>query len=672
MTVPIVSGAVPTTQVLRPSYRDGQYLSAADFDASLAYHRRALGRHELGGHLWGLVTGLWLEEVPDPSDATLVDVFLTPGLAVDGHGRQIVSFRRQPLDAVLFDAFVDQAHRSVWIEFEQVLTSPSGPGYTECGEGGPTRVAESFRLVVDPVVTAADVLVDGVVAVPEPLAGATIHADTSVPHQELPIEPPLARWLVRLGSVRWDGGVRRCRPAGDRLHEGRRYTGVVAADVLAPAGTLRLAPRTSPSDPDAAEFARVEGRLRVSGRINAEQQLWMEGDPIRFTLDAGAGDTDVPMTLVRDAGIAPVTHRLRLGVGKAPDATSAFSIGTEADAGTADPVVEVRMDGRVRVPRGPVDLGELAHREKLELHGAGYGIGTQPDTVYLRSPGRFAWFTGGKHSDIALAPGTGGALRLTLDERGALQFGTTVQQMLNLWSTSYGIGVQDGTLYARSGADFCWFRGGTHADTRSSPGGGTLAMKLDETGRLSVFGSASTTGDLVVGSGANARVRTRHVDGKAMGVDTADHLYLQWDTARNVVVGGAAESWLDVHGGLTVRRAGVESVHTIVKVITRNLTVANGFDGTRGRPGAWTASFAGELDEVYTVFATVTGFSSVGTSMEDNPARTDVPVLSAWVKVEGFSSAGAFGHAFCAQADAALENNNSTAITVVAVGRRLA
>lgn len=672
MSVSVVSTTASTGEAVRPVYRDGQYLSAADFDLALDYPRRALGRHELGSHTWGLVVGLELEEVPDPSDPTLADVFLTPGMAVDGYGRQIVSFARIPIDTSLFDAFTDQAHRSVWIEFDETLAQSLGTGYDDCNSLEPNRAVESFRLLVDPLSTTTDVLVNGVVAVAEPAAGATIPADTSAPFQELPSEPPLARWPLRLGSLRWDGGVRRFRPAGNRLLEQRRYTSVVAAEVLAPAKTLRIAPRMAFADEDAADFVEVDGRVRVHGRINAEKEVWLEGDPLRFTLDNGGGDTEVPMTLVRDGGSGSVTHRLRLDLGLTAKADTALSIGTQADAASPNPVAEVRMDGRVRIPLGPLDMADLAHREKIELHGPKWGVGTQPDTWYARSPKQFAWFKDGDHKDTALDPGTGGTLLLELDGDGTLQFGATTQQMLNLWGTAYGIGVQDWTLYSRSNADFCWFRGGVHNNTRGSAGGGTVAMKLDANSKLSVFGAASTTGDLTVGSGGDAIVHTRHLRGKQSGADGSDHLYLQWAVAKNVVIGGGGTTAsLDVTGGLTVRQPGVDAIDTVVKVVKRELTVVNAFDGLTGSPKAWNASWVGELDEVYTVFATVSGFSTVGETMQDDPTRSDVPCISAWVKLDGFDSTHAWGHAFCAQVNRTQENNNSTAITVVAIGRKL-
>jgi hypothetical protein len=71
-------------------------------------------------------------------------------------------------------------------------------------------------------------------------------------------------------------------------------------------------------------------------------------------------------------------------------------------------------------------------------------------------------------------------------------FGAQTRQMLNLWETRYGIGVQPGTLYFRAdnfttSGGFAWFKGGSHVDAVKDPGpGGELLMSLDNNG-LTVF-----------------------------------------------------------------------------------------------------------------------------------------------------------------------------------------
>ena len=78
-----------------------------------------------------------------------------------------------------------------------------------------------------------------------------------------------------------------------------------------------------------------------------------------------------------------------------------------------------------------------------------------------------------------------------------LFFGSQARQMLNLWDTQYGVGVQANTQYNRSYAGFAWYKGGTHDDTPWDPGaGGTMLMWLDSGGSLHV---TATSGNAVRG-----------------------------------------------------------------------------------------------------------------------------------------------------------------------------
>jgi trimeric autotransporter adhesin len=67
--------------------------------------------------------------------------------------------------------------------------------------------------------------------------------------------------------------------------------------------------------------------------------------------------------------------------------------------------------------------------------------------------------------------------------------GLQTRQMLNLWSTNYGVGVQVSTLYFRAGGDnsyngFAWYRGGSHNDGRTNSGGGVTLMTLNNAGLI--------------------------------------------------------------------------------------------------------------------------------------------------------------------------------------------
>jgi hypothetical protein len=78
---------------------------------------------------------------------------------------------------------------------------------------------------------------------------------------------------------------------------------------------------------------------------------------------------------------------------------------------------------------------------------------------------------------------------------GNVNFGRQTRQMLNLWGTQYGIGIQSYTTYFRtdnSGANngFSWFSGGVHSDNQNDPGtGGAELMRLTVGTGLTVNGA---------------------------------------------------------------------------------------------------------------------------------------------------------------------------------------
>src|SRR3954470_6206332 len=76
-----------------------------------------------------------------------------------------------------------------------------------------------------------------------------------------------------------------------------------------------------------------------------------------------------------------------------------------------------------------------------------------------------------QYVDLML-PLTGGTLTgdLTIATPQALNFGQAVRQMLNLYATTYALGVQSTTLYQRSGGGFGWYKGGVHSATARDPG----------------------------------------------------------------------------------------------------------------------------------------------------------------------------------------------------------
>lgn len=75
----------------------------------------------------------------------------------------------------------------------------------------------------------------------------------------------------------------------------------------------------------------------------------------------------------------------------------------------------------------------------------------------------------------------------------SVRFGSQTRQMLNLFDSLYGIGVQANATYFRSHNHFAWFKDGVHADGTFDPGsGGLTLMTLGAAGNLSVTARSGT------------------------------------------------------------------------------------------------------------------------------------------------------------------------------------
>lgn len=75
---------------------------------------------------------------------------------------------------------------------------------------------------------------------------------------------------------------------------------------------------------------------------------------------------------------------------------------------------------------------------------------------------------------------------------GNLNFlsGAVTRQMVNLWGSAYGVGVQNNTEYFRTGGAFAWFRGGVHSATQFDPGaGGAIMAYLDSAANFVAYGA---------------------------------------------------------------------------------------------------------------------------------------------------------------------------------------
>ncbi|MBI5877233.1 MAG: hypothetical protein HZB53_06260 [Chloroflexi bacterium] len=548
-----------TNSIERPRYYQRQFLGAEDFQAEQSYHRDMRRRHNLAHHTWGIVTGLRLLQALKEGTTDEYDVFVQPGMAIDGYGREIVLLSPLKLDAAQFNFTAAVGYQEVWIGFRDQTALPPRFGYGLCAADDGSefdqsrRWQESGALFIAPEPGSAvppGVVIDGVEtepatpppydttkpeqAAPPPVKVRYVPEDSSAPFQELPSDEDAdPRWLIKLGSVNWDGQKSRfLKSTDERLNEDRRYIGAVAETLYAPAGGITLRHRARPLskqgtalvfDPDAQELAQIEGRLRVDGRLVARDDVFLWGGKLSFqTANGPAPNSDedkVPLWIRRRSSPDLTVNDVHIHLGNddsaaddKPSAKTRLTVGPNSGTGEKA-VLAVKANDHVEIVTGSLDFGAQT-RQMVNLWRTNYGLGVQSGTLYLRSDSEYRWYRGGKHADD-LNSSDNGVLQMRLDNQGRLHFGATVRQMLNLWQTSYGIGVQDSTLYFRTGADVCWFRGGVESPTRGDAGaGGSLLMKLNQAGTLSV------SGQLGVGVGAPA---TRlHVKGDRIRLESVD------------------------------------------------------------------------------------------------------------------------------------------------------
>lgn len=292
--------------IKRLNYYERQYLGARDFRDEQAYHTDMRRRHAIAHHSWGIVAGLELQQIAKEGSPDEKEVFVKPGMAVDGFGREIIILTAQKIDPSLFEGFGDDTHYEVWIAHDERNVDPPANGYGSCDvENQYARVVESFKIHIGPQNPLHDPIeVDGTSVTPP-----TIPWDESVPYQELPDVSTNSEWLVRLGSVRWNG-TKLIETTAERLKEHRRYIGSIASEIGTPAGTLLIRDRALPSPLPAVSkgvAVKVEGSLDVERKLNANR------------------DAEVKNNLIVDG---------KLGVGTTtPEAKAQFMGGTDATLG---------------------------------------------------------------------------------------------------------------------------------------------------------------------------------------------------------------------------------------------------------------------------------------------------------------------------------------------------
>lgn len=504
----------------RLNYYQFQYVGAEDFRDQQAYHRDMRRRHNLGPHTWGIVCGAEIREVDREGDAPFVDIQVTPGIVVDGFGREIVLLEPVRIDPELFAAYATDRHLELWIGYDELAARTATGGFAPCTDASAyARLVETYRFVVGSrgPVGASDawrqsLIVGGKPALPAATATPSDPIepdDASLPYQDFPDLERGALWLVQLGWVHWDGTVLKFRKAAseEKRKEGRRYAGFVGGSLLTDGPLLRIGRRRRPADVEASPFATLEGRLVVEGTMAARKNVNIEGGRLQL-LASGGIDENRPLWLSRIGASVGSGADLRIHIGDNPDAHTRLTVGpgpSPTAPATEKVVFAVAGDDKVHIPTGELRFGDGA-RTLVDLgpdSGATAGqnaIGRQGSSVYHRSQGGHFWYLAGVHAPNDGDPGAGGAQQLALTAGGTLRFAAPFRTMVEaevVAGETYAVGAQDKVLYARSQNSFAWYRRGAHDSNYLNPGGGAVAMTLDAANELSVRGNVRAGGKVI-------------------------------------------------------------------------------------------------------------------------------------------------------------------------------
>lgn len=358
-----------------------QYLGAQDFEDQQAYHRDMRRRHNLAHHLWGIVTGMELKEV---SQGDELDVYISPGMAVDGYGREIILLHPYKLDPGEFKAYRKKQYCSIWLEYSEEYVP--GPGYEQCDNAGQLgRIRETYTVDIDTVVIEPgkgyhdDITVDGEVIKPSADPKTPFDENASVSYQQFPDETSnTSSWRIPLGRVMWDGTK---FLKSDSLYDGRRYIGGLLSEILTPSTELIIrdykssapAPRETVDLPDSLvvtvqgelqveRLLTAKGELQVEGLLTAKNDVLIQGGMLDFCDDVCKKEDQHLFTLKRNTRKDGKDLQLQIGTEKGGNNhfvvsrgadTDQFAVFTVADNGFAhlegplELVQDLRMRGGV-------------------------------------------------------------------------------------------------------------------------------------------------------------------------------------------------------------------------------------------------------------------------------------------------------------------------------------
>jgi hypothetical protein len=454
----------------RPIFFEGQYLGAEDLTALVKYFRTQDARQILGHHTWGMAIGLDLVEIKAP-DETL-EVYVQPGVAFDGYGRLIAMLTRTKLDAALLSG-TDSGEVNVWIRYDGSQRQSVRKGFQDCScDDAFSRVTESFALEFGArtsilsrqsgVVVNAETVQDARLALRQVDENGPLVCDASIPHQDFPDEGDSSIWLVPLGIVHWQAAAASFQELTSeqksRSRRKRRYTGVIAENIYANDGVIRLHDRYTLYDASKdADSLCEENQIQATDLYFCEKEkdlkvrelIWLEGNVrtrgdlrlfdgrLEFRDDEGRDYIDRTIGGTTAAKITPLLVQrndsntgsdLQILIGKS-DATTNNRLTVCQASVTGDDLCKLEIGATEQVvfqDDGKVGIGAVD--SKLEVPLTIRGIGDNDDLVGFEDDNkqrRWQINLGPAKDSLNFVETDGDTSRLFLQTGGNVGIGTT-------------------------------------------------------------------------------------------------------------------------------------------------------------------------------------------------------------------------------------------------------
>lgn len=222
------------------------------------------------------------------------------------------------------------------------------------------------------------------------------------------------------------------------------------------------------------------------------------------TVGGGAGNiaSNRSATVSGGSGNASIGQFSTVAGGSVNTSSGNYSVIGGGNANRSEGYFSTVGGGSQNISSGDLAIvpgGMFNRAEGYSSLAAGYRAVASHDGAFVWADRQDEDFSSTTENDFSIR--AAGGVRIS-DSTPGIFFGARTRQTLNLLGEAYGIGVQPYTFYFRGdsadgGADFVWYRGGSHTDYHDDPGpGGARLMRLANNGDLQVTGDYYGRGHL--------------------------------------------------------------------------------------------------------------------------------------------------------------------------------